>query len=651
MDETLSPPESMGPVGSAAQETGNLDSDGHGTAVAGVIGAVTNNTLGLASLGWNTHVLPVKVDFSANNASAQIESGIEWAADNGAKVINLSFGGVCPDSSILTGIQYAQSKGALVVASAGNGAIYPQLDTLNGQDDVPSYPAADSGVMAVGATGKDGFRAAYSTDGSYLSLVAPGGSAIPGSPAEDVPLLAPTNACTPMPGDGCYTTGAGTSFASPEVAATAALILSVNPTLSPTQVAQLITGSADDIGPTGFDIEYGYGMLDPGVALSDTPPVTPGYGTYFSLPPARILDTRFGIGAPVGKLGPGASLPLQVTGSGGVPASGVAAVVMNTTVTNATAQSFLTVWPTGQTRPNSSNLNFRAGQTVPNLVTVKVGANGQVSFYNLSGSTDVLADVAGYYVDGSGAAGSTFVPLPPTRIMDTRQSGGPIAAQTSRDLQVVGGAVPAGATGIVVNVTAASPTQQGYLTVYPTGESPPNASNLNFRPNQNVPNLVSVQIGTGGTVSFFNSAGSVQVIADLQGYFTSAGDSSGSRYFPLINHRILDTRSNVGGFYGPIGTNQQDAVSVVGQGGVLSGATSAVMNSTVTSPTATGFLTVYPDGATLPNSSNLNFIPNLTVANLVTAKIGSDGKDDFYNSAGTSHAIADVVGYYGAPGA
>jgi hypothetical protein len=447
----------------------------------------------------------------------------------------------------------------------------------------------------------------------------------------------------------------GTSFAAPQVAATASLILSVNPTLSANQVSQLITGTATDLGPSGSDIEYGPGMLNAAAALADTPPPITGYGTFVSVPPSRILDTRFGVGHP-GMVGPGQTIDVPVTGVGGVPATGVTAVVINTTVTNATQGSYLTVWPTGQGRPNASNINFLSTQTVPNLVTVKVGADGDVSFFNAAGNTDVLADVSGYYVDGSGSPGSTFVPVAPLRILDTRSTGGPVAAGTSRTLDVVaasGGAVPSTATGIIANVTITGPTANSYLTAYPSGTPLPNASNLNFVTSQTVPNLVSVKLGSGGQVgqvSFFNAAGSVQVIVDLQGYFTAAGDTTGSRYFPVVNHRILDDRFNIGGFYGPIGQNQSSSVAVVGQGGVLDGAASAVMNATITAPSQFSYLTVYPDLTSVPYASNLNYAAGQTVANLVTAKIGTNGHDGFYNAAGSVYAIADVVGYYGAPG-
>lgn len=643
--------------------SGNTDqgqsASGHGTAVAGVIAAATNNGQLVSSLGWNTSVMPVKVNLDATTnpqPDAQIAAGILWAADitkhpsENVRVINLSLGSACTDATVQSAIQNAQNKGILIVAAAGNAALSIGFDPSPNDfayNNPPIYPAAWPGVLAVGATGRDGKRAFYSDTGNYVSLVAPGGSG-DGNTADDMLLLH---------AGGGTTSDFGTSFAAPEVAATAALILSVNPTLTPSQVSELITGSATDLGPTGRDVEYGYGMLNAGVALADTPPPAtslPSYGTFVSLAPARILDTRTATGVPsVAPLGAGGTLNLQVTGAGNVPASGVSAVVLNTTVTDATAPSYLTVWPTGQARPLSSNLNFVAGQTVPNLVTVKVGTAGQVSFFNAAGNADVIADVEGYYTDGTVPAGSTFVPLSPTRILDTRNTSNPVVAgHPPLTVQVTGGTsgVPSTATGVVMNVTVTQPSQAGYLTVYPTDQPQPLASNLNFVGGLTVPNLVSVKLSPTGQVNIFNSNGSVQVIADVQGYFTATGDTSGSRFFPLVNHRILDTRYNIGGLYGAIQPSSTVPAPIVGQGGVLDGASSAVMNTTVTQPTSTSYLTVYPDGTSQPTASDLNYVAGQTVPNLVSAKIGGDGFDDYYNAFGAVYVLSDIAGYYGNPG-
>src|SRR5207244_2276163 len=107
------------------------------------------------------------------------------------------------------------------------------------------------------------------------------------------------------------------------------------------------------------------------------------------LTPARILDTRVGIGGRDRQLGPHEKIDVQVTGVGGVPASGVGSVVFNATAVAPTATTYLTIWPAGIAMPGNSNLNARAGQVRANLVTVAVGSDGRVSLYNESGSTDV----------------------------------------------------------------------------------------------------------------------------------------------------------------------------------------------------------------------------------------------------------------------
>jgi hypothetical protein len=134
-----------------------------------------------------------------------------------------------------------------------------------------------------------------------------------------------------------------------------------------------------------------------GGSPTGTPDPTAGF---VALPPARIMDTRGNLGA-TGPVGPAKTVSLQVDGEGGVPASGVTAVVLNVTVTGPTAAGYVTVYPDGGSRPTTSNLNFTAGETVPNLVVAPVGADGKVDFFNAVGSVQLVADVSGYYTPGS----------------------------------------------------------------------------------------------------------------------------------------------------------------------------------------------------------------------------------------------------------
>ncbi|MEO5679957.1 MAG: PQQ-dependent sugar dehydrogenase [Acidimicrobiales bacterium] len=244
-----------------------------------------------------------------------------------------------------------------------------------------------------------------------------------------------------------------------------------------------------------------------------------------SLSPQRILDSR--------SPGPGAtpySTPwasgqtrnVPVAGVGGVPA-GADAVVLNATVTRTTAAGFLTVWPAGSTLPTASSLNWSPGQTIANAVTAKVGAGGQVSVHNASGSTDIIFDVVGYFTAGRGLL---FHPLSPVRIQDSRP-GSPVGPfrvpwgpQVTRDVAVAGtGGMPADAGAALLNVTATGSTATSFLTIWPTGQSAPDASSLNWEPGQTIPNSVTAKVGTGGSVTIRNAAGDVHVIADTSGWY------------------------------------------------------------------------------------------------------------------------------------
>ena len=243
-------------------------------------------------------------------------------------------------------------------------------------------------------------------------------------------------------------------------------------------------------------------------------------GQEVALTPTRITDTRSGSGQPNAgsKLGAGGSIAVQVTGAGGVPANGVSSAILNITVTNTTAPSFLTVWPSGSARPNASNLNWVAGQTLPNRVIAQIGAGGKVSVYNQFGAADVIVDVSGYFTDAT-AIGKLFTPQVAHRIADIRGHAtlGPGGTYT---LQVGGvSPVPGTATAVVINVTVTNTTAPSFLTVYPSTATRPLASDLNWTARLTIPNLVVATLGTTGAIRFYNSEGSTDVVVDLLGYF------------------------------------------------------------------------------------------------------------------------------------
>ena len=252
-------------------------------------------------------------------------------------------------------------------------------------------------------------------------------------------------------------------------------------------------------------------------------PTAGNEGRYSALTPARILDTRNGTGGGV-RLGPGASLDLQVSGKGGVPAAGAAGAVLNLAATNTTATSYITVSPTGQARPLSSNVNFVAGDTVANRIMAKLGTGGRVTIYNHSGSADIVVDVGGWFTDPSHAVtGGSYTALAPARILDTRNGtggvNGPVGAGSTVDVQITGrgGVPPSGVSAVVLNVTATEPTGPGHLTIFPAGQAKPLASDLNYATGETRPNLVVVRLGTNGKVSL-STPTATHVIFDVAGW-------------------------------------------------------------------------------------------------------------------------------------
>ena len=358
-------------------------------------------------------------------------------------------------------------------------------------------------------------------------------------------------------------------------------------------------------------------------------------------------------------VGPGSVVNVVVRGRGGVPAAGVAAVAINVTVTSPTAASFLTVFPSGSQRPNASNLNFAAGQTIANMVIVPVGSNGQISVYNEAGQTHLIVDVLGWFADQVGYAG--FVPA---RLLDTRAAGATVDGQFAGGglvgpgsvVNVVvrgrGGVPAAGVSAVAINVTVTSPTAASFLTVFPSGSQRPNASNLNFSAGQTIANMVVVPVGADGQISLYNSVGLTDVLVDVLGWFADGADYAG-----FVPARLLDTRAagaTVDGQFAGGGQSGPGSVlnlKVLGRGGVpATGVGAVAINVTTTQPCAASYLSVYPGGAARPTASNLNFSAGQTIANMVIVPVGSDGQISLYNSTGQTHVLVDVLGWFeGAP--
>ena len=544
---------------------------------------------------------------------------------------------VDPGNSPVTSYTVTSSPGGITVTTSSTSTL------VNGLTPGVSYTFT---VTATNATGT-GYPSAPSNAVVPWACGPPTNvSATPGDTAAYVTWLPPANPGSPITG----------YRVTPYVGATAQSPTTVSGAPPPTNL--VVTGLTN-----GTTYTFVVAAIINTAAGQDSAPsnaVTPLQGgNYHPLTPARILDTRSAIGGPTQPLTNGEVRLVQITGQGLVPSSGVSAVVLNVTVTGTTSPGYLTVYPAGVARPVASNLNFVAGETVPNLVEVAIGSGGMVNMFaqfgSTSGRTNVIFDVAGWVgvATNSIIKDGLYNPLTPARIMDTRSGVGvpkaPVGPGQTVTLNVFGaGQVPAsGVSAVVLNVTVTGPTAASYLTVYPA-DAPqrPTASNLNFSAKETVPNRVIVKVGAGGLVSFYNAAGSVQVIADVGGWFTdSTSTVGGARFSGIVPFRILDTRDpGIGPLYG----GYINTFQLLDQNNnPVTGISALVMNVTVTNPTVASYLTLWPDGPPLPPVSDLNFSAGETVPNLVVVKLGSNATIDLYNALGRTDVLLDIVGFYG----
>ncbi|MFD7263533.1 PKD domain-containing protein [Streptomyces sp. NPDC059874] len=381
--------------------------------------------------------------------------------------------------------------------------------------------------------------------------------------------------------------------------------------------------------------------------------------------PTRLLDTRAGIGAAQAKVGAYSPVRLKIAGNAKVPA-GAAAVVLNVTVTNTTADGWVSAYPADKTRPEASNLNYTTGQTVPNQVIVPIGKDGYVELYNGGwNAVDLIADVTGYF-DRSASNGYTS--LNPARLVDTREGLGAsrrqIPGQNEIGVQITGrGGVPAGASAVALNVTVTNPQQAGYLTVYPSGQAIPATSNLNFTAGQTVANSVIIPVGADGKINIRNGSwAGTDAVVDVVGYYSKDSKAAFTSSTPGISAapwRLIDSRRWSGwpcpaGGYFPLNMDSGNRNGLPVEAYVL--------NVTVTSTSGPGYLSVAPDPYSAdayrngrpvppprPGSSALNWTAGKTVPNLVQAKPGPYGIIDFWNQSSREvHYVIDWFGQYDA---
>ena len=397
-------------------------------------------------------------------------------------------------------------------------------------------------------------------------------------------------------------------------------------------------------------------------------------GQFHPLTPTRVYDTRPGSGyiGAGGAFGANETrvMPVANAANSGVPdASLVSAVVYNVTVDDPQSDGFLKLFPHGAAAPQTSNINFVGGEVRANNTTVTMSASGLVAIYS-SAATHVIVDVLGYFTSANVLLDpiGTFNSVEPMRVLDTRPgdahvgtyvpggvgslpNGGDIALNINADVDgVLGGSSP---TAVVLNVTGVNAQAPTFVTVYPSGSTRPQASNLNTAPNSVTPNLVTVPVGPDGFVRLYSLA-AIDLVVDILGYFGGSNEvSTDGRFVALSPQRLFDSRAGSGyqGAATPI-TNVAQDMWCANLAGLPSGTDvgSVVFNATAI-PFAASYVTMYPsDAASRPVASNLNAIlTGRAVSNAAWVATSATpatlgGVRLFYSQSG--ELVVDVAGYF-----
>ena len=328
---------------------------------------------------------------------------------------------------------------------------------------------------------------------------------------------------------------------------------------------------------------------------------------------------------------------------------GVDAVELRVTASGAKAAGSLVVYPASTARPVEATLAFAPGQTTSNQVTERMLATSSVSVYN-SSSAAVTAKVDTIGTQTSGEAASTYTPSTPTRLLDTRTGTGgvkgPVASNHSVTLTLAGAhGIPSNASAVVLNVGATAPTAAGSLEV--SGEG--SATALYWTKGQTRSGLVTVPVVKGKATLKHVGSGTVQLLADLVGWYGPTTTGSGS--LPITQARIVDSAKGTGmpgGKAVPLASHGTLKLKVTGAHGVpASDVTAADLNITIVSPSIGGYLVAYADGTSRPAVSSLNWPGGPSEANQVIVKLGSDGEADLYNAGSKAvNLLVDLRGAY-----
>ncbi len=528
-------------------------------------------------------------------------------------------GRVVSSPAVANGIVYVGSRDGKLYAYAvgcasGGGTCSPLWTGLTGAP-VDSSPAVANGVVYVGSTNGDAKLYAYATG------CASGGGA-----------------CTPL-----WTAATGAGIES----------------------SPAVSNGVVYVGSGDKDL-YAYGLTYPAA-------------TYTPISPRRVLDSRptgsghTNIGL-AGKFTAGTVRKFTVAGAeyvGGGSAAAIptnaVAVTGNLTVVGETAPGVIDLGPTVTATGSTATLDFAKGDIRANNVTIGLAPDGSLeAVYRSStaaATTDLIFDVTGYFVPGSG--GATYHSLAPGRVLDTRPSGGGVthigglsklSNRTVKSFPVAGvkalgwssALVPSSATGVTGNLTVTGATSAGFVSLGPTMTSSPSTSSVNVTAGSTVANGVSVALSFGRLAAVWDgtAGSSANVIFDVTGYFTAG--SGGLSYYAIAPVRVLDSSKSIG-LSGTFASGTARLFTIGGTGGVPTGAAGISGNLTVLNPSSAGWALVSPEIVATPTTSTLNVASGHSEANGFDVALGASGHValEWAGTTGSSANIAlDITGYW-----
>ncbi|MEV7328022.1 hypothetical protein [Micromonospora sp. NPDC093244] len=364
-----------------------------------------------------------------------------------------------------------------------------------------------------------------------------------------------------------------------------------------------------------------------------------------------LLDTRDGTGGTSG-LRPAKSVTtFTALGIGGIPASGVSALMVDVTAINPTANTFLTIYP-DLTTASASAMNASIGEVMTNSAVVKPGTNGKLAVHNAGGNVHIRVDLVGYFTTATGSTGSGFVPLNHTRVVDSRTgqgiTAGTLASGATRTANISGGGlVPSTATAVMLDVVVTGAANGGWLTV---GSSAVAETGIDYaKGTTSMGMVVKLNPGAGGAVLLENRGSAVHIAITVQGYWTGS-PTTGAGLRPVPATTIYDSRFPTGAQ--PVPANGTVDVAVGGAKGLPTrGIAAAVLNVHAVGSKSEGFLTVTPLGSAANAASTANFpAGHVARSSLVVTKLGTEGKVRIKNaSSGTVHIVVDLQGWFADP--